>query len=109
MDTSTDYIDWLNRTVWMDGCDIAVELDQARDEGRDLGKLQAEFDRLLAVPRPSTEWNKGFGGERGAEWVADALRLVHAVQKAPILPTWPYDEPSDLASIQSARPAPRPS
>jgi len=109
MDTSTDYIDWLNRTVWMDGCDIAVELDQARDEGRDLGNLQAEFDRLLAVPRASTEWNKGFGGRRGPEWVEDALRLVTAVQDAPIVSTWPYVEPNDLASIQDAKPKPRPS
>jgi hypothetical protein len=43
---------WANRHAWLEGLDLDTEFRQARDEGRDLSGVEAEFRRLLAVPKP---------------------------------------------------------
>ena len=73
--------------------DIAVERAQATEEGRDISALEPEF---AALDRPEV-------GEDPA-LTARAGRLLDAVQRAPFRPDYPYDEPSDIRSIQAARP-----
>lgn len=94
---------WVNRSVWMDGCDIETEYRQAVDEGRDLTSVQAEFDRLLSVPKPSS--GRFLDGERDEAWLAAAGELVDRVQTLPQRADYAYIEPSDLQAIQAARPA----
>jgi len=90
----TDLRQWINRTVWMDGCDIETEERQAREEGRCLEEVQAEFDRLKAVSRE----------ERDEQWFKEAGRLVDRVQSLPYQEDFPYHEPSDLPGIKASRP-----
>lgn len=93
---------WINRAVWMDGCDIETEYRQATEEGRDLSSVQSEFDRLLSVPKPP---DGGFlGGDRNEHWLAAAGALVDKVQTLPQRPDYPYHEPNDLGAIRAARP-----
>src|SRR5579862_6007209 len=93
---------WVNRTVWMDGCDIETEYRQAKDEGRDLSGVQAEFDALLSVPRPSS--GAFVGGERDGSWLTRAGALVDKAQTLPIRADYVYHEPSELEAIREARP-----
>jgi ADP-ribosylglycohydrolase len=74
--------------------DIATELMQARDEGRDLAALDAEFVAVQALDL-TIEANQ-----------QRAEALFDAVQAQPLTAGYAYDEPSDLAGIQAARPAP---
>ncbi|HEX5324017.1 MAG TPA: hypothetical protein VFW40_09540, partial [Capsulimonadaceae bacterium] len=93
---------WVNRTVWMDGCDIETELRQAKDEGRDLRGVEGEFDSLLSVPRPA---NGAFlGGGRDETWLKRAGALVDKVQTLPIRADYAYREPDGLEAIRAARP-----
>jgi ADP-ribosylglycohydrolase len=97
-------IEWVNRHVWLDGCDIATELRQASAEGRDLASVRREFDRLLAVPKPTSSWHNHLGGQRDERWLAAAGKLMDKVQTLPLRRDYPYREPSDWAGIRAARP-----
>ncbi|MDX9981944.1 MAG: ADP-ribosylglycohydrolase family protein, partial [Lentisphaeria bacterium] len=76
--------------------DLATERKQAEDEGRDLSALEAEFAALakLDLDLPDNQTR--------------AEALLDAVQEAPLVPSFAYDEPTDLAGIQAARPAATP-
>jgi ADP-ribosylglycohydrolase len=95
---------WVNRTVWMDGCEIEAEYRQAREEGRDLSSVEAEFERLLAVPKPRETWYNAVGGQRDEAWLAAVGALVDRVRALPYRAGFPYQEPSNLVEIQAARP-----
>jgi ADP-ribosylglycohydrolase len=73
--------------------DLTTERKQAVEEGRDLSALEAEFAALtkLDLDLPENQ--------------ARAEALLDAVLDAPLVPNFAYDEPSDLAGIQSARPS----
>jgi ADP-ribosylglycohydrolase len=80
---------WLRFTAQ----DIATELDQARDEGRDLpDDLRAEAERLLASELSATQAQEAIGG------------LLDRIVARPIRRDFPYDEPSDLDGIRAQRP-----
>jgi hypothetical protein len=98
---------WINRHVWLDGCDLETEYRQAREEGRDLRAVEAEFQRLLAVPKPTRSWHNVMGGRRDAAWLDAAGKLVDRVQTLPRRDDYEHVEPHDLAGIRAARP-PRP-
>ncbi|MEM6553539.1 MAG: ADP-ribosylglycohydrolase family protein [Planctomycetota bacterium] len=95
---------WSRKLTWIGGVDLDTEYAQATEEGRDLGPLQAEFERLLAVPRASDEWFPHRGGQRGGAWQADANALLDAVQLRSLRDAYPYHEPDNLDAIQAARP-----
>jgi hypothetical protein len=84
--------DWYKRHLWLDGCDLVVESDQARDEGRDLTTVTAELARLLAAPRDDA-------------WFIAAGNLMDRIQLLPYRRATQYVEPSDFDSIQAERPA----
>ena len=90
----------------MDGCEIDTELRQAHEEGRDLASVEAEFARLIAVPKPWETWYSVIGGARDAAWLNAAGELTDRVQSLPYRADYPFDEPSDLEGIRAARPAP---
>jgi hypothetical protein len=73
--------------------DLATERKQAIEEGRDLAGLEDEFAALA---------NSEIDQE---EFQTRAEALLDAVQNAPTVAGYAYDEPSDLAGIQAARPA----
>ena len=101
-------VSWNARNPWCDGCDLRVELAQARSEGRDLASVEEEFARLIATPRADgAEWFQRVGGQRDHIWYQRANALLDRVQELPIRADYPFVEPSDLAGIRAARP-PRP-
>jgi hypothetical protein len=96
------FFQWANRHTWLEGLDLDTEFRQAREEGRDLSGVEAEFKRLLAFPKPE----RGvLGGARDEPWRRDACALMDRVQTLPFRKDFPYDEPSDLAGIRKTRPA----
>lgn len=97
-------IKWINDHFWLDGCDLETEYLQAQQEGRDLTSVEAEFTRLLNIPRPGKSWNQHYGGGRDVSWLKDAGKLMDKVQKLPTRKDYPYVEPSDLPRIKKARP-----
>ena len=74
--------------------DLEIEHLQARDEGRDLTSVEAEFGLLAELDLD------GEANQQRAE------ALFEAVQELPTVGDYAYAEPSDLAAIQAARPAP---
>ncbi|HEY3321863.1 MAG TPA: ADP-ribosylglycohydrolase family protein [Planctomycetota bacterium] len=94
-------LEWLNRHVWLDGCDLETERRQTWDEGRDVSSIDGEFNRLLNTPVPE---GRRFGGARDKAWLQDAARLMDAVQDLPYRSEYPYVEPTDLEGIRVARP-----
>src|SRR5437764_395619 len=86
-------LQWLNRHMWVSGCDLEVELLQARDEGRDLSGLEGEFERLKAVPKPSdATWRIILGEKRNAAWLEKAGQLIDQVQTLPFRKDFAYME-----------------
>lgn len=75
--------------------DLHIEFDQARDEGKETAGLEAEIAEIKALD------------------AADPLReqraaaLLDRTANLPIREGYGYEEPSDLAGIQAARPAAR--
>lgn len=98
---NTTLAQWLNQHVWLDGCELETEMFQARDEGRDVSGVEAEYQRLWSIPRPDKQ---RFGGGRDAQWLRDAQALLDKVQTLPLRKDYRYVEPSDLAGIQAVRP-----
>ena len=72
--------------------DLNVELEQLRDEGRDISKVLPEFKKLLKV-KDELKYRKEFG------------ELLDKTIKLPMKKDYKYFEPSDLAGIKKARPA----
>ncbi|MEM9883060.1 MAG: ADP-ribosylglycohydrolase family protein [Planctomycetota bacterium] len=104
----TDADLWSRRLTWLGGVDLDTEYAQAREEGRDLGPLRTEFERLLAVPRASDQWFPHRGGGRDGAWQAAANKLLDAVQGRPLRGDYRYHEPDDLASIRAECAVPSP-
>jgi hypothetical protein len=100
--SEADLTAWVNKQVWLDGCDLNIELQQARQEGRVLGELEDTITKLLAVPAPDKSWHQHIGGQRDSAWLARAGAVVDAVQDLPFAPDAPH-EPDALADIQAAR------
>jgi hypothetical protein len=97
---------WVNRHAWLAGCDAETEHVQAAQEGRDLASVEAEFQRLLAAPKPEEgPWGTTLGGQRDATWFEAAMALIDRVQTLPFRRDFPYCEPDPLTEIQAARPA----
>lgn len=96
-------LDWLNQHVWLDGCELETEMFQAREEGRDVAIVEAEYQRLWSIPRPK---GQRFGGGRDRAWLRDAQAFLDQVQTLPLRPDFPFVEPSDLTGIRAARPRP---
>jgi len=88
---SSDLLEWFQRHSWLDGCDLAVERQQARDEGRELASVESDFQRLLDT-------------ERDEAWFAAAGALMDRVQMLPCRADNADREPSDLPGIKSERP-----
>ncbi len=93
---------WVNTHVWLEGCDLETELQQAEDEGRELATVRAEFDRLLGVKPPKENWHR-LGVKRDETWLAAAGALVDKVQSLPMRADYAYVEPSELRGIRQAR------
>src|ERR1035437_9434094 len=72
--------------------DLQVELDQCKDEGKDLSKLQEEFDALMAADLDN---DLSFQVRTG--------RLLDKTAKLRPASGYAFKEPSDLLSIQKAR------
>ena len=95
-------ITWINRQLWLYGCDLETEWRQAREEGRDLGRVKAKFDRLRRT-EPKADYNEDLiSGRRTLRWLEDALALTDRVQTLP-LRDGGRAEPSDLPAILRAR------
>jgi len=73
--------------------DLETERRQCREEGKDLAPLEAEFAALAALDLTVEAHQQR------------TEALLDATQALPIMPDYPYCEPSDLAGIQAARPA----
>ena len=78
--------------------DLAIERQQAAQEGRDLASVEAEFKRLARrdLDRNLAAWPR-------------VQTLLETVQGLPTRRDYPWREPSDLAGIRKARPTRRPS
>uniref|UniRef100_UPI00404A83BA ADP-ribosylglycohydrolase family protein n=1 Tax=Cephaloticoccus sp. TaxID=1985742 RepID=UPI00404A83BA len=94
---------WANRNIWLYGCDLATELRQAREEGRDLSSVTMEFSRLMKQERAAGYMENLLSGQRGQRWFADACALIDRVQTLPTLKHYPHVEPDDLAKIRHQR------
>ncbi|MCR5263119.1 MAG: ADP-ribosylglycohydrolase family protein [Clostridiales bacterium] len=87
------YLD--NMGAWVDyALELQTEYRQCDLEGRDVTKYKAALDEISKL---------GSGEEK--DILADAM--YKALEMTPIKDGYPYDEPSDLAGIQAARPASR--
>jgi ADP-ribosylglycohydrolase len=95
---------WINRTVWMDGCDVETEARQSREEGRAICELETDFKRLSAVPKPYESWYTPVGAGRNAQWLHEVQEIIDRVQSLPYRSDFPYVEPDDLEAIRAARP-----
>ena len=87
-------VKWIQKQWWLAGIDLSVENTQAKEEGRNLSRVQSEFDRLLAVKEAN----------RTEQWYAAAAALTDRIQTLPVRKDYRYIEPSDLAGIQAVRP-----
>lgn len=74
--------------------DLVIEAEQAQDEGRDLSTVRDELAALQAADLEREAHQK------------KAEKLLDRIQALPTLPGYAYVEPSDLAGIRAARPAP---
>jgi len=70
---------------------LNVELDQATDEGKDVGFLRDEVNRIVSL-------------EDGDKKKTEIMEFYRKTQEATVDPNYPYDEPSNLEAIRKARP-----
>lgn len=81
---------WSNQPwLLLSADDLNIERQQAREEGRDLSSVVAEFDRLSALDL-TVEPNQ-----------QRAELLLDRIQSLPLVPGYPYREPSDLNGIRA--------
>jgi hypothetical protein len=78
--------------IFVDKPMLDCELEQLRDEGRNVKRLEPEFKRLRRR-RLGTAANQ-----------AAAIALLERARKLPMAKDYPFVEPSDLPSIRKARP-----
>lgn len=84
---------WGTKIIWLEGCEPETEHRQAIEEGRDLTSIEAEFGRLLAVPKD----------EQDLDWRMDVLELTDTIQTLPYHSDFRYGEPNDLTCIRECR------
>ena len=90
--------DWRDETVkcvWLQITkdDLAVELRQLRDEGKDTSSLESEFDRLRSADPI-----------KDPELQSAAQALLDKAQELPLVCDYKYVEPSELVEIREERP-----
>lgn len=84
---------WSNQPwLLINAGDLVTEKLQATEEGRDLSSVEGEFAALADLDL-TVEANQ-----------QRAEALLDAIQELPPVVGYPYEEPSDLAGIQAARP-----
>ena len=98
-----DFTTWANRQLWLYGCDLDTEWRQARDEGRELGSVAAEFQQLRGTEPKANYHEQLISGSRDLRWFERALALTDRVQALPLCRDYPYAEPDDLRGIRAGR------
>lgn len=102
-------VDWMSRFSWAYGSDLDIEWRQALQEGRDLPPtLLRNLKRYTAyylIPGGGFTMGKH---ATDATWWARTWKMLDAVQACPLRDDYPYQEPTEFADIQSARPAEAP-
>lgn len=78
--------------LWWNKADLKTELQQLNDEGREVGSLQADFDRLLAENTPEDE-----------NFHEAVNALMDRARQLPMRADFAYVEPSDLDAIRACR------
>ena len=102
LSTEHELLNWMKRTVWMEGCDIETEMRQANEEGRDLNSVEDEAKALLAVPNATTDSHGD--PTRGGAWFERAGALIDRIQSLPMRSDFSYCEPSEYEAIQKELP-----
>lgn len=102
LDQVTPSLAWAERLRWLDGCDLTVEWDQARAEGRELGNLEDRFRELL---RRQDELLDASGAARW-DFRQQVLALTDAVQRCPLNSGAAAAEPSDWSALAALQTAP---
>jgi ADP-ribosylglycohydrolase len=82
--------DWL----WINKEALETERQQLRDEGRDIGSVEADFEKLIAL---GDEQLIAADNQRAAQELLDSCSTL------PMVPGYGYEEPSDLDAIRSLR------
>lgn len=90
---------WIHRHLWLYGCDLVTERQQAREEGRDLSAVEAEFDRLERIEQRAGGRGPLLESRAGRRWFADASALLDRVQTLPWRGPRERIEPSDWRGI----------
>ncbi len=94
---------WANRQCWLYGCDLATELKQAREEGKDLSSVEREFARLMKIEADAGYMETMLTGKRGRKWFDAAMALIDRVPTLPLRRDYAFVEPDDLAGIRRQR------
>jgi len=100
---SQQFTTWANRTLWLYGLDLEAEWRQAREEGRDMTSVEAEFQRLRAVEPTAGYHEHLITGKRDLRWFEQALALIDRVQGLPLRKDYPHVEPDGLKEIRAER------
>ena len=82
----SQFTQWANRSSWLYGCDLETEWRQAREEGRDLSSVEAEFERLNFNEPAANPRERLIAGRRDLRWFEDALGLI-AVSRIDVVVT----------------------
>lgn len=98
-----DFTTWANRQLWLYGCDLDAEWQQASEEGRDLRTVAAEFRKLRATEPTVGYHEKLISGRRDLRWFERARALIERVQTLPMRRDFSFVEPNDLPGIRAAR------
>ena len=99
----SQFTQWANRSSWLYGCDLETEWRQAREEGRDLSSVEAEFERLNFNEPAANPRERLIAGRRDLRWFEDALGLIDRVQTLPFRGDYPFVEPDALEAIRRER------
>ncbi len=82
---------WMNKQEYLEGSDPVVELTQAREEGRDITSIEADFLDHIKLKKQ---------GSSDVAWHWRAAELCDEVQDLPMAEGYAYIEPSDLSAIR---------
>ncbi len=99
----SQFSEWANRSSWLYGCDLETEWRQAREEGRDLRTVEAEFRRLTETELAANARERLLAGQRDLRWFEEAIALIDRVQMLPFREDYPFVEPHALESIHAER------
>jgi len=89
---------WHERHDWLFAADPETELLQARDEGRDLGRLERTLAALAQEKRANDPSPARFD-----RWLEKTGAALDAVLQLPIRKNYPFREPDALPAIRKAR------